>query len=334
MRLTFDRSGVAEAPAPETSGATAAPVPETPDVAALSSVDAAGNTVTEVVGASQPVPPPPPVPAPPPAVPAVRNPDPTSLLPAPAHGNSLVVDDDRILLTELVIPTLNLVQGVGDLAASFEAGSWVFDKTHTIATPPPKDPKRPGATVPAPVEMVVIGFRPTRYSEKMPGGSGGRILNTVADVARVGGTTVYDEAYEGKGKERKQKRPYFTPLATALILLKAPADVSGLSSDVEAVFPMDVVDGEGKVTRFAIGFWHLGNTAFTHVARPLKTARTLGVLRGDSGYKGRWIKASCTFKEWDDGKSGYSPVVKIGDKTSDAIRQAAQLALDSLLRAE
>lgn len=257
---------------------------------------------------------------------------PESLLPAPNSANGpVIVDDDRIALADLKIPTLNIVQGVGDLVKAFEQGAIVFDKKHVLAGPPPKTPN---GKPQAPITLVVIGFRPTRYAEKIQGGKGdGRILKTLADVAAVGGTTVYKEAYKGTGKDQVQLFPYFQPLATALVMVQAPSDLSGLVDPVDTVFPMTVERDGAESVRFGIAFWHLRGTGHTEAARPLKTARTLGVLRGAAGYKGRWITLGTGQKTYGDNTT-YIPKIRIGEATPDDVRTLAQAALDSLLSAE
>lgn len=301
MKVDFSREGTATA---------AAPVPGVEEITVV--VDGA-----------------PPVPNPCTAVAPIVPPE--ALLPAPTHG-PVIVDDDKIALADIIIPTLNIVQGVGDLNKAFDQGAVIFDKKHVVAAAPPKSAAGKPQT---PVSLVVIGFRPTRYAEKIQGSSGGgRILKTLSEVEAVGGTTVWKEAFTGSGKTKVQNKPYFQPLATALVLVQAPADVSGLADPVDTVFPMTIEREGSEPIRFGIAFWHLRGTSHTAVARPLKTARTLGVLRGPVGYKGRWITVGTEYKPFEDGAAAYVPKFRIGESTPDDVRELAKGALDALLSAE
>lgn len=297
-------------------------------------VEPAPSGVVEITGvggdpspAAAPMGPPPPEPAV--AVPATVPAPP----PVPAPRGAINVDDDRILMADLKIPSLNIVQGVGDLCKAFTAGEIVFDKKHVLAKAPPKNPKTDAAQTP--IRMVVLGFRPTRYAEKIDGGEQGRILATLSDVERAGGTTVWNEAYSGRGKERVQNKPYFQPLASALILIAAPEGVTKLGEDdVDVVFPLALeVDGK-VVNRFAMAFWHLRGTAHTAVARPLKTHRISGVLRCADGYKSRWLEIGTEYKPYDDGHGAFLPTYRIAGPTEPRIRELAADVLRSLTAAE
>ncbi len=289
-----------------------------------------------------------PVPAPAPAAP-VAPAEPTVVGPPPEAGTTtavqvvapapvpaartVTVDDDKIALADVKIPALNIVQGVGDLSTLFTAGSIVYDQHIVLADSPPK-PSETTKPPQVPVNLVLIGFRPTRWAEKVDGGDRGRILASPSDVLAVGGTTVYDEAYQGSGKERKLVKPYFTPLATALVLIEAPAGLK-LEEPVENTFPLAVdeaqPDGTTKTRNFVIGFWHLRGTAHTAVAKPAKTARLFGPLRS-GGYRSKWLSVSTVMKTFD-GNVAYIPAMKIGADTSPEVRELAQSVLDGLMSA-
>lgn len=327
MKVAFGKQGTVTASKPVE--ATPDPVAVAAGVALASSPD---GTVTEVVVAPEsPVAPPEPGTAV-----AVVPPAP----PAPAVRAAVVVDDDKIALADVKIPALNVVQGVGDLCQLFLPGTIVYDQQVVLAGPPPKPAEtKAGAPEQTPVNIVLIGFRPTRYAEKTEAGAQGRILSSVADVHAVGGTTVYDEAYSGAGKERKQLRPYFTPLATALILIEAPAKFES-AEPIENVFPLEVQEstpGEPatpstRTRRFVIGFWHLRGTAHTAVAKPVKTARLFGALRAH-GYRSKWLRINTALKTFG-GNVTFVPTYKIGEDTSTEVRELAQSVLDGLMSAE
>jgi hypothetical protein len=126
-----------------------------------------------------------------------------------------------------------------------------------------------------------------------------------------------------------------TVSATALVLILAPAGSDAES--VDTLFPLtaeEVVDGQPVVHKFAIGFWHLRSTSHTEVARPLKTARSLGCLRAAPGYKAKWVRFTTKLQNYGT-NSTYIPVLQIGpDSTPECVRELAKGALDSLLNAE
>lgn len=238
---------------------------------------------------------------------------------------SVEVSDNAISLGEIIIPTLNVVQGVGALVENFDSGTIVFDKKFAIANPPKKSgPNGAPATSTPDVNLILIGFRPVRYAEKLEGGDQGRIFNTEADVYNNGGTTDYASSHEGT----KLIAPYFQPLTTALMLVEAPKDFD--KSRVEEVFPYECQDGD-VLRRYAVCQWHLRGASYTAAARPLKTARKLGSLR--KGYTTKRLSLTVAWKKFGGDKGAFVPTVVIGQDTSENQRQLAAEVLESLTSA-
>jgi hypothetical protein len=226
----------------------------------------------------------------------------------------MIQSDDAIALGEIIIPSLNIVQGVGDLCALYNPGQIVFAKEFVLADAPDKRDKNSEST-PA-VQVVILGFRPTRFAEKVPGGEQGRIFASEKEVEAVGGTTSYKEAYDGD----EQVRSYFQPLASAILLLSAPENFDG---SLDETFPFEV----GSL-RFALSMWHMRGVAYTHAARPLKTARTLGFLR--RGYSARYVLVTTKWKSFGK-NSCFIPVVKSGEVTDPGVLELSSDVLGSLL---
>lgn len=252
-----------------------------------------------------------------------------ALVPAPVvprgalsrRGNPGVeTSDDSISLGEIQIPTLNIVQGVGQLMETFDPGAIIYGKEHQLANPPSKNAKDGNKESTPVVELIVIGFRPTRWAEKIAGGEQGRICNSEEYVYTIGGTTDYNEAYEAG----KQVKAFFQPLATALVLVRAPENFD--PATVEDTFPFECAV-EGKSVRYALASWHLRGTGFTNGAKPLKTERKLGKLKG--GYTSRVVHFTTLLKHFGTNKA-YIPVLRIRDATTDEQRVLAREVLESL----
>jgi hypothetical protein len=182
----------------------------------------------------------------------------------------LVLGDRLPAFKDIILPRINIVQGVGLLKDSFPFGSIVFNQQVVLFTPPDIDKqtgniKRAGTP---PVVLTVLGFRPTRYAEKVSGGARGLIVDSEDAVRANGGTLDYNEwkLKQSSGMKR------FEPLADALVAIERPASIT----DDDTVF-VYAVDGK----KYALAIWGLKGTAYTAAAkRVFFTARAMGCLRG------------------------------------------------------
>jgi hypothetical protein len=189
--------------------------------------------------------------------------------PEPSTGYS--DDDSGIGAGDVTIPRLNIVQKVGDLSTIYAGGTILLAKSvilHEIAL---KDATgkvtKPGLP---PIQVVITGFGPTTYTEKVQGGGLGKIFRDVAEVVAAGGTTNYNE-WTASGK----KRVYAEQTEEALILIKRP---DHLSAD-NANFPFVL----GDKSAWAVARWSMKGTAFTHAAKNFMSARKWGVLSTRNG---------------------------------------------------
>ena len=205
------------------------------------------------------------------------------------------------------MPRVNIVQNLGDLKDEFPMGALVLGKSVELWRPPVIKNGVITDAAPPPVEIIVAGFRPTRYVEKTTGGKRGNIVNTPQDVVAAGGTTEYAEA-------ARLKKPLYQPLAEAVILVRKP---EGVPDSEGTDFSFEVPEGEGKVGKYALAFWSLKGSAYTAAGKSvLFKERRLGYL-SKCGYPGRHFSLTTLWKEWEGGSAAWIPVL-VPCKTTDA----------------
>jgi hypothetical protein len=230
----------------------------------------------------------------------------------PAGGNSVdFADDDNVGMDEIILPRLNIVQKVGPLSEEYVSGEVVLNKELVIYEPAKKDKKAES------LQITVLGFRPTQWTERIAGGALGRLCKTEADVVACGGTTDY-KRWEASAKAAKEDRgeeiPYFQPLATCLVLIQKP---EGLE---ETYFPYDF-GGE----QYAIAQWSMKGGAFTNGAKVIKTARKIGHLRR-GGYVSYEYLLDTKFKAYGEGHGAIIPVLRPGRKhTAEFVEFAREI---------
>lgn len=223
-----------------------------------------------------------------------------------ARGRSLVLGDKIPDFGDVILPRLNIAQGIGDLGKTFDPGSICFDQRVLLFSPPIIDVAQGTITKPAlpPVSIVCIGFRPTRYVEKVEGGGKGLMFDTEEQVKNAGGTLDYRE-YELKKKDGMKR---FEALAEALIAIQRPEHIA----DDGTVFVYDV---EGK--KYAIALWAIKGTAYTAACKKtLFMQRACGYLNG--GYPTRELFLTARWTKFDNGNGAWTPVMLPGKATSPA----------------
>lgn len=221
-------------------------------------------------------------------VPAVRAE--TTVAPA-----GIVLGDKIPEFKDIILPRLNIVQGTGELKDSFPQGAVVFGQSLVIFTPPVVNAKTGNVEKPGtpPAIITVLGFRPTRFSEKVQGGIRGMIVDTEEQVTAAGGTLNYQEWAAKKSAGMKR----FEPLADALVVIERPEAVA--DDDTVFIYPCD-----GK--KYALALWALKGTAYTAAAKGVFfTARAVGCLR--QGYP-TYSYALSTRQQSREGNTWYVPV--------------------------
>lgn len=227
-----------------------------------------------------------------------------SNLPAPYKP---VLGDYIPSLADIRLPRINIVHGVGQLKNDFPVGALVYNQQlvlHEAALG--KKPASP------PVELVVLGWLPIRFVEKVPGGGRGMLVNSEEAVRKAGGTLDYNEWKEKKGDGMRR----FETLAEAVCLVKQPE----LCKEETAQFPF-VIDGE----RWAIGVYGMKGTAYTNGAKTIFSARQMGCCL--DGYPTCSWYASTEAKPFTtpEGEKTEIPVPKFvpGKSTSGTFRKFA-----------
>lgn len=246
--------------------------------------------VPSTVTTSVPSPAPAPAPAPSPVSSAVATLTKSQAM-APA---GLVLGDSLPSFDDIILPRLNIVQNIGDLKDSFPLGAIVFNQTTVLFTPPIVNGKTKIVEKPASAPLVItcLGFRPTRFVEKVEGGRG-MIVKTEDEVRANGGTLDYNEWMLKKADGMKR----FEPLAEALIAVERPEIVA--DDDTVFVYPV-----AGK--KLALALWGQKGTAYTAAAkRVFFTNRAMGCLRG--GYPTRSFNFTTVWKTFGEGRGAWAP---------------------------
>lgn len=154
-------------------------------------------------------------------------------------------------------PRLNLVHGVGTLAASFSPASWVLDKTDLIAERN------------VPIEIVVMSafkyWKEWLSNEDAGNGIMPRRFNVDAEVRAAGGTTQWGPNGE---------KPTFSPAMDLKLLIKKPAGVESSAFGF-------VLDG----SEYAAAIWTVDKTSYGRIGPEILKAAALklkvtGLLAG------------------------------------------------------
>jgi hypothetical protein len=185
----------------------------------------------------------------------------------------LVLGDKLPSFKEIILPRINIAQSVGTLKDSFPFGGIVFNQQVLLYSPPDIDKQTGNIRKPGlpPVAMTVLGFRPTRFAEKVAGGARGLIVDSEDAVRANGGTTDYNEWNLKKAAGMKR----FEPLAEALVAIERPEHLA----DDDTVFVYAVKSGD-TVKKYALAIWGMKGTAYTAAAkRVFFTARAMGCLQ-------------------------------------------------------
>lgn len=205
-----------------------------------------------------------------------------SSLPVPASlpvsaPAGLVGGEDNIDFRDIVLPKIHIGQGVGDIGRDFGMGEIVFDQKLKL---------------PRPVEFFVLGFLPTRFSERTTGGELGNICDTEAEVVACGGTTDWNEAEE-------TSKPLYQRLATAVLLIKQPEGVT-----------CDDFSYEHNGAKYSLALWAMKGSAYTHGAKTLFTARKIGTLR--KSWFAHSYKLTTKDEKFRTGNRAFIPVLEKG----------------------
>jgi hypothetical protein len=255
---------------------------------------------------------------------AVRNNN-TAIAPA-----GMVLGDKIPEMKEIILPRLNIVQNIGDLKDTFAPGSLVYDQKVELFVPPViKDGEVKKAGSP-PVSLIVLGFRPTRYVEKVEGGGRGMIVDSEDAVRANGGTLDYNEWKSKKAAGMKR----FECLAEALIAIQRPAHLVAKGSkpeDPDPVFTYDIdelIKGTPGPRKFALGLWGLKGTSYTVAKRAFFTARAMGCLKR-GGYPSYVFAITSKEESYPGGNKAWVPVCIPTGPTDETLLEFVRQVLHS-----
>lgn len=228
------------------------------------------------------------------------------------EGDTGFSEDDDIGLEEVILPRINLVQKVGPLSEEFTPGEVVLNKELVIYTIAKKEQKV------APLEITILGFRPTLWTERVEGGALGNVFKTPREVAESGGTTIYkvaeDSRKEAKLNPEVKEIPYYQQLATALVVIKRPEGI-----DEDGIYFNYPHDGN----QYAIAQWSMKGGAFTNGAKIIKTAKKIGHLRV-GGYCSFSYNMHTFMKKYSETRFGAIPILRPGVKHTPEFQAFAQ----------
>ena len=189
-------------------------------------------------------------------------------LPAVQERQELPVGAKQSMLSEIVVPWLNLVHSTGLLKDSFTPGSYVHDQSLTLYTPAAVNAKnskvdREGTP---PLIVTFLDLRPTCYREKVKGGAPGLVAYSLEEVAKLGGSTDYKEweLKQASGMKR------FVYSRDCLLAIERPEFVA----DDDSVFVFPVGD-----KKYALAMFRMKGASHTVLKRTILTHQHIGCLR-------------------------------------------------------
>lgn len=186
---------------------------------------------------------------------------------------------------QIMLPRINIVQGVGKLKDSFPVGAIVLNQQELLYKQPVRNGQggvlEPGSK---PLIVTCCGFKPVRYVEMVQGGVRGMVVDSEEAVAAAGGTLDYQTWAANKATMKR-----FSPYVEGLFLIEKPEGIESESYPYE-------VDGKGH----AIVLWAMKGTAFTAAAkRCFFTQRAVGCLQ-KGGYPSMTFALSTIYQKWGE----------------------------------
>ena len=184
---------------------------------------------------------------------------------------------------DIVIPRINITQGVGPLSELFNPGTIVLNKENLLSD---------GST---PIELTVLNVK-KQFVEDLPYDSDERpaVYDTLEEVKAVGGTI------EWRGDER----PSYTPVLHVQVLFRVPDGVDG-------VFPLEY---EGHA--YGLALWSIRGVAYKRAGKNILTAAKFSLR--DGLHHGKWTLS--TKREKFGRNSVFVPILKnVGRNTPEFV---------------
>lgn len=221
---------------------------------------------------------------------------PRAALPAVPENRSAFFDDQNIEFSDIQVPSLNLVQKVGELSENFDPGEVVLDRQLPL---------------PRPVRLVALGLSSKRYVERVEGedGQGGNIAYSLEEVARLGGTTLYSE-------HDQKKIPWYQTLVTALLLVERHEWIT------EGDAGLFQFEDQTTGLWYALARWNLKGTLYQQGAKVFMTSRAIGQCR--QGYTHMFWTLDTTSFRTRNQRTVIAPKLRPSTITTPEFREFAK----------
>ncbi len=241
-----------------------------------------------------------PVPAPSLGVPAVQKAMPVG------KADNFLLGDFLPSFADIILPRLAIAQNIGTLKETYISGSVVLDRKVALFVPPGMINNAVTRQSTPPVTITVVGFRPTRFVEKIVGSADrGQIVKTERDVALAGGTLDWSEWKLKKAAGMK----LFQPLADAFLVIERPEELKDDNTNFSYT-----IDGKN----YALALWAMKGTAYTSAAkRVFFTSRRIGILR-EGGYPSWSFTLATREDSFPGGNKAWTPVCLPKEKNGPA----------------
>jgi hypothetical protein len=226
---------------------------------------------------------------------------------AVSKADGFLLGDYLPSFKDIILPRLSIAQNIGVLKESFHPGSIVLDRRVALFVPPAIKDGQVTRAATSPVTIIVVGFRPTRFVEKIVGSADrGQIVNTEKAVALAGGTLDWSEWSLKKAAGMK----LFQPLADAFLVIERPDSLK--EDNVNFSYEVD-----GKF--FALALWAQKGTAYTSAAkRVFFTSRRIGILR-QGGYPSWSFTVATREDSFGSSNKAWVPICLPKEKTTPAM---------------